>query len=241
MKKIILIILLFVVNISFAQSPEKVSFQAVIRNSSDELITESAVGMRISINQGTFDGITVYSENHSLMSNINGLITLQIGNGNVMTGAFSSINWSNGPYFIKTETDPDGGSNYTIIGTSQILSVPYALHANTADSVTNDQINDGDTLIGNEFNESVLLNGNMLETTDQGGTIYTDLSSLQDGVNDNDADSTNELQSITISNDTIFLSDGGEIKLPTSSPVVLSDENGIDWTISVDTNGQLIT
>ncbi|WP_445718188.1 hypothetical protein, partial [Flavobacterium sp.] len=69
-------------------------------------------------------------------SNINGLVSLEIGSGTVVSGDFTNINWSNGPYFIKTETDPTGGTSYSITGTSQLLSVPYALHAKTAETVT---------------------------------------------------------------------------------------------------------
>lgn len=120
----------------FAQSPQKMSYQAVIRNSSNALVTNTTIGMQISILQGSASGTAVYVETQTPSSNANGLVNLEIGAGNVVSGSFTAINWANGPYFIKTETDPAGGTNYTIIGTSQLLSVPYALHAKTAESVT---------------------------------------------------------------------------------------------------------
>jgi hypothetical protein len=120
----------------FAQAPEKMSYQAVIRNSSNALVTSAAVGMRISILQGSASGSSVYVETQTPTSNANGLVSLEIGTGTVVSGNFSSINWASGPYFIKTETDPAGETSYTITGTSQLLSVPYALHAKTAESVT---------------------------------------------------------------------------------------------------------
>ncbi len=110
------------------KSPQKMSYQAVIRDASNHLVT-TQIGMQISILQGTFDGTIVYSETHTPIPNINGLVTIEIGDGN--PSAFASIDWSNGPYFLKTETDPAGGTSYTITGTSQLLSVPYALYANS--------------------------------------------------------------------------------------------------------------
>jgi len=110
-----------------AQAPQKMSYQAVIRNSSNTLITSQAVGIRISILKGTSTGSPVYVETQTPTTNINGLASMEIGSGTVVSGNFSTINWANGPYFIKTETDPAGGTNYSITGTSELMSVPYAL------------------------------------------------------------------------------------------------------------------
>src|SRR5690554_566777 len=92
--------------------------------------------MQISILQGSASGTAVYVETQTPTSNANGLVSLEIGAGTVVSGDFTTIDWANGPYFIKTETDPTGGTSYTITGTSQLLSVPYALHAKTAETVT---------------------------------------------------------------------------------------------------------
>lgn len=117
---------------TFAQAPEKMSYQAVIRNSSDALVANQVVGMRISILQTTATGTAVYVETQTPTTNINGLVSLEIGTGTPVTGTFAGIDWATGPYFIKTETDPVGGTTYTITGTSQLLSVPYALYAATS-------------------------------------------------------------------------------------------------------------
>ena len=114
---------------SFAQSPEKMSYQAVIRNAANALVTNQQVGMQISILQGS---TAVYEETQTPTSNTNGLVTLEIGTGTIVSGTFSSIDWSADTYFIKIETDPAGGTNYTITGTSQLLSVPFALYAKTS-------------------------------------------------------------------------------------------------------------
>jgi len=116
-----------------AQSPQKTSYQAVIRNSSDQLVTNQQVGMQISIFQGLPDGTAEYVETHTPTTNVNGLVSIEIGGGSVVSGNFTTIDWSSGPYFIKTETAiAPPLTTYTITGTSEILSVPYALYANNS-------------------------------------------------------------------------------------------------------------
>lgn len=124
--------LLLVLGTCFAQSPQKMSYQAVIRNSAGNLVTNTTVGMRLSVLQNSATGIAVYVETQTPSTNANGLVSLEIGSGTVVNGTMSGINWAIGMYFLKTETDPTGGINYTIAGTSQLLSVPYALYAETA-------------------------------------------------------------------------------------------------------------
>lgn len=116
-----------------AQAPESFSFQAVVRNSSNDLIMNGNIGMRISIVQGAANGTPVYVETHTTSTNVNGLISLVIGTGTIESGVFADIDWSTGVYFVQTETDPNGGSNYSITSTTQLLSVPYALSAKTAE------------------------------------------------------------------------------------------------------------
>jgi hypothetical protein len=127
----IAIIFILSINLS-AQSPQKFSCQTVIRNSNNQLLSNQQVGIKISILQGSETGIVVYSENHAPNTNTNGLATLSIGSGSVLSGSFQNINWSSGLYYIQTETDPNGGNNYTITSTQQLLSVPYALFAETS-------------------------------------------------------------------------------------------------------------
>ncbi len=119
-----------------AQAPNKMSYQAVIRNASNALVMNQAVGMRISILEGSTNGIPVYVETQNPTTNANGLASLKIGGGTVVSGNFSAIDWSFGSYFIKTETDPSGATSYSITGTSQLLSVPYALYAANSGNTT---------------------------------------------------------------------------------------------------------
>lgn len=133
MKKIsILVGALLLAGLSFAQAPQKMSYQSVVRNSSNALVANAPVGIRVSILDGSASGPAVYVETHTVTTNANGLATLQVGNGTVSSGTFSAIDWSTGSYFIKTETDVTGGTNYALAGTSELLSVPYALYAENA-------------------------------------------------------------------------------------------------------------
>ena len=121
--------MLFVIFESNAQVPQKMSYQAVIRNQNNSLLSNILIAMKISIIQTDSLLEPVYQEYQLATTNINGLVSLQIGTGIVMNGDFKKIDWSKGPYFIKTETDPEGGFNFRIVGTSELLSVPFALYA----------------------------------------------------------------------------------------------------------------
>lgn len=112
-----------------AQAPTRISYQAVMTDTADLPILNATVGIRISILQGSASGASVFVETHTTATNGNGLISIQIGGGTPVTGSIGAIDWSTGPYFVRTETDPNGGTNYTITGTSELLSVPYALYS----------------------------------------------------------------------------------------------------------------
>ncbi len=118
-----------------AQAPQRMSYQSVVRDADDNLITGTVIGMQISILQGSADGMAVYAETQTPESNANGLVSIEIGAGNT-TDDFSAIHWEEGPYYLKIEIDIDGGTNYGITSISRILSVPYALHAAHAETFT---------------------------------------------------------------------------------------------------------
>jgi hypothetical protein len=128
----------------WSQSPQKFSYQAIIRNVEGKLVQNSSIGMRFSILQGSPTGLAVYVETHHTLTNVNGLVTLEVGGG-LTSYSFDSINWANGPYFLSTETDPAGGTNYSITGVAQLLSVPYALYAGSGDynDLKNKPVTDG--------------------------------------------------------------------------------------------------
>lgn len=118
-----------------AQVPQKMTYQSVVRDADDLLVTNSTVGVQISITEGT-STFPVYIEQHTATTNNNGLLTLQVGDGLVIVGDFSSIDWGNGVYSIETGVDINGGANYTINGLSELLSVPYAFYAQNVESST---------------------------------------------------------------------------------------------------------
>nr|AOE11638.1 hypothetical phage tail fibre protein [uncultured bacterium] len=173
MKNITPLLFLFITFSFFAQSPDKMSYQAVIRDATNTLLTNQSVGMQISILQTATIGTTVYAETHTVTTNTNGLVSLEIGMGDT-SDDFSTIDWSAGPYFIKTETDPTGGTSYTITGTSQLMSVPFAMYAKTSgDGITAEQ---SDAIIENNGKVSMVL-GTTAKTALAGDT--TTISSDQ--------------------------------------------------------------
>lgn len=175
-----------------AQAPQKMSYQFVVRNSSGTLLANHTVGIKISILQGSVTGTVIFAETYSPnpQTNANGLVSLEIGSGTALTGTLTGINWAQGPYFLKTETDPEGGTSYTISGTSQLLSVPYALYAKTA---------------ANGFS------GAWADITNKPTTL------AGYGITDADGSITNEIQSLNLSGTILSLSNGGgSVTLPSS-------------------------
>ena len=113
----------------YGQSPQSFSYQAIVRGANNVLVSNKQVGLKISLLQGSENGNPAYVETHSPIANENGLVSIVIGSGTKVNGTFASIDWSKGPYFIKTETDPSGGTSYSLTTMSQLMSVPYALFA----------------------------------------------------------------------------------------------------------------
>ncbi len=137
MKRIQLSLLAFALaSLVVAQAPQAIKYQSVVRDNAGVELVNQNVGFRISVLQGSASGAVVYSETHAVSTNAYGLAHFNIGEGNVVSGDFATIDWGADTYFFKVDLDATGGTNYQFIGTSQALSVPYALHARTADSVT---------------------------------------------------------------------------------------------------------
>jgi len=126
---------------AIAQAPRKLSYQCVVRDAAGKLVQQKNIGLRLSILQVSASGNSVYSETHNATTNINGLLTVEIGGG-ITTDTFENINWANGPYFLKTEVDPAGAANYSITGVTQMLSVPYSLYSEKAGNGFSGNYND---------------------------------------------------------------------------------------------------
>jgi hypothetical protein len=137
MKFLFIFLSLFVSTLLFSQAPEGINYQAVMRNSSGNLVTNSTVAIRVQIRQGSSTGTTVYVERHSIISSSQGLINMVIGAGTPQVGTFNNINWAVGPFFVNLAVDFSNGVNYQDFGTQQLMSVPYALYAKTSGAQLN--------------------------------------------------------------------------------------------------------
>lgn len=138
MKKINLLIVFCFSMLTFVQAqiaPKAFNYSAVARNSSGQPITTTAIGIQISILKTTSTGTIEYSENHVVNTDAFGLFNLVVGGGAVQSGSMNSIDWSNDNYFLKVDMDVNGGTNFQTMGVTQLLSVPYALYAETAESI----------------------------------------------------------------------------------------------------------
>ena len=199
-----MMIMVFAVAVAMAQAPEKFSYQAVVRNANNALVTNAPVSVRVSILQGSVTGSIVYMEMHTVPTNANGLLTIEIGGGTVQQGSFAGINWANGPFFLKMETDPAGGSNYSITSVQQLMSVPYALYAKDAGNIPTVPAN-----VSAFTNDAGYITAQDIPEIP---TVPTNVSAF---VNDVPyMTSFTEQQILTISNDTIFLTGGSFVKLP---------------------------
>lgn len=197
-----LLIGLFSIGMAQAQAPSKFSYQAVVRDASGALINKSPVGIQISLYKNATSGSAVYVERHTTNSNANGLISIEIGSGTLQSGNFRTIDWGNNNYFIKSEMDPNGGTSYTVELSNQLLSVPYALYANssapqkendpefkassaasiTSSNITdwdNDLVDDADSDPANEI-QDLDLTGSILTITNNGSATSIDLSGYLD-------------------------------------------------------------
>lgn len=131
MNRLYIIMIFLVANLSLmAQVPQSVKYQAVVRDNNNNLIVNQSVGLQISVLQGSISGPVIYEETFTENTNGHGLVFLNIGRGTPVVGTFTQIDWKNGPYFLETAIDINGGTSYSVMGTSELLSVPYALYAN---------------------------------------------------------------------------------------------------------------
>ncbi|MCF8222647.1 MAG: hypothetical protein K9J25_05825 [Bacteroidales bacterium] len=224
MKQIILLISFFIIAFSaYSQSPSKLTYQAIARDGNGNLLQEENLDVGISIHTGTPDGELVWEGFFQVTTNKFGLFTLEICDNGSSAYNFENINWAGNEHFIKVQIDD--GTGYREMGTSQILSVPYALHANT---VSNSDDADADP--NNELIQSASLNGTYLELTDQGGTRQVDLSPLQTGSGTDD-------QTLSITDHTLIIENGNSVTLPDNDNQALSIT---DHTIAIENGNSVI-
>ncbi len=138
MKKIIasrfslLVLVMLACTSLFGQAPQSFNYQAVVRDVAGTILPNQMVALRMNIHEGSAIGPTVYSETHMPTTNAFGLVNLQIGAGTVVSGSFAAIQWGGNSHFIEVELDPAGGTNYLSLGAQQLVSVPYALYADSS-------------------------------------------------------------------------------------------------------------
>jgi hypothetical protein len=197
-----LLVIIFTPTQTTAQTPQAFKYQTVVRDASGQVLANQIVSFRIRILQGNIQGTSVYSETHLSTTNMYGLSNLEIGDGLVESGSFVAIDWSADQYFVQVSLDIAGGSNYQLMGVSQLLSVPYALHAQSADTV----LNNPDPDPTNELQQLSLIGDTL--SIENGNAV--DLS----GLSYPDPDSTNELQQLSLNGDTIFIENGNYIVIP---------------------------
>lgn len=143
MKKLLLLFVLSVSSLAFAQVPQGISYQAIALNGSGSPVVSSNVNVKLSILDTSATGAVLYSETHLKQTNAQGLFNLVIGQGTVISGTFASIKWETNSKFLRVEMDATGGTSFAVVGTTQLLSVPYAMHAGTVSSIAgNSNIND---------------------------------------------------------------------------------------------------
>lgn len=251
MKNILFTIFILVVGFQVSsQSPNAFQYQAILRNAEGLPWVNQAVSLRISILSDTIQNIIEYIEIQYVMTDNTGRINLQIGKGNSQTGAISEINWGVGDHFIRIEFDPNGGSNFVMAGQSQLLSVPYALFAGDGGTeyfsgegiIISDNVisNSGDLSNTNEL-QTISKSGNVISLNQGGGSVsdsdnqtltisalgtvrqiqISGGNTVNIDVSDSDNNPNNELQIISIAGDTIFLSNGGFVKLPVPSNAIV--------------------
>jgi microcystin-dependent protein len=232
MKKLytLTISILLIINVAAAQAPLVFKYQASIRDNNGIALLNKLVAIKISLLAGTANGASVYSEVHNVVTSDFGIVNLNIGNGTNTSGNFSTIDWGSNTYFIKTEVDINNGTNFLFMGTSQLLSVPYAMFAAKSGNAANDRDQDSTNEI-----QAINLNGNNLQLSKNGGSVDLtkyDKDSQQlvlsgnilsitkgnsivlSGAVDLDADPTNEIQNLSLSKDTLKLSKANYIVLP---------------------------
>ena len=216
MKKILFIFLfIFTVFSIIAQSPVYFNYQASVKDDNGSPLKDQLVSIKFSVLEGADSGFTVYLEHHQAISSQNGIINLKIGNGQNVLGSLSDLDWAKKLYWVEVEMDKAGGNDYELVSSAQLLSVPYALHANT--SATTDT---ADFALNSQNSETALYaqNSNFAENSNYSeNSNFADTAEYVINVDDADANPENEIQTLSIDAHMLSISGGNTIQLPTVS------------------------
>jgi hypothetical protein len=169
MKRILISLFFLIGALSlFSQAPEGFSYQAVVRDNGGFPVANQAVSFRFTIIQGTPAGASVFEETHNLTTDDFGVVSLVINNGTGKVGTFETINWGSDSYFLKVEIDKTGGTSYSDMGTTQLLSVPYALYAKASANGFSGNYNDLVNRPVTDGSETKISAGNNMTVTGSG-------------------------------------------------------------------------
>ena len=197
-----------------AQAPQSVTLQSVLRDAAGRLVANQNIAVRLTLTQGSATGTVVYCETHAAVTNSYGLYSVLLGQGTPSQGVFSSIDWGNGPYFLTTEADPAGGTAYSLAVVQPLVSVPYALYADTAARVAQATTAADATHATNADHSTISDNAT--------NALYADTARYY-----------HERQVLTRGNDTIYLTGGSYVVLPPSSNANINN-NYIDSVVRVN-------
>ena len=184
------------------QAPQAFNYQAIVRNDAGELVLDQNVSLRISIHSEGDD--EVYAERHSVLTSNVGTIALRIGEGTVLSGDFQSIAWEAGEYSVETAIDLSNGTDYTVIGNSQLISVPYALHANTSGDKVWVLRSEGAVFV-NSANENLI---DAVPDVNQRDIVIASDDDVSTGIKLQDFGTGGETYSLTATNNTSSLGGG---------------------------------
>src|SRR3989339_175115 len=226
-----LMILFLGTHLVLAQPQSTLKYQAVVRNSQGLVVENQQVSLRISLLADTVTGAVDYSETHLTTTNTFGFVVINIGGGTPQVGQYQELDWAKHQYFVKVEIDIEGGDNFTEMGTSPLLSVPYALYAQTVA-----QNNDADADPTNEI-QDLVLTGNQLSITNNPAATLIDLSYLIG----------TDAQTLTLMGDSLAISNGNKLDLlpykdntdaqtlaPAGSELTITGGNSIDLSTLKD-------
>lgn len=221
MKTLYSIIFLTLVSfLGYSQVPEAFNYQAVMRNASGDILTNAQIAVQISILQDSESGTAAYVERFNPTTNDYGLIAIKLGKGTVQSGAFNTIDWGAHAHYIKVEVDPNNGTDFTTMGTTQLLSVPYALYAKSGGD------DDADADATNEL-QTISKTGNTVTLSNGGGTFTDD-------VDDADADPLNEIQTLSVTGTDLSISDGNTVPLPPPANNTITSDMIMDGEVKTD-------
>jgi hypothetical protein len=205
MKRInfIIIVFLCIITLGYSQTPPSLfNYSAVARDVSGQPIAGSTIGIKISIIKTSINGATVYVEDHIVNTDAFGLFNIVIGGGTLQSGSMALIDWSIDNYYLEVSMDPTGGNNFLIMGTTQLLSVPYAMHSRTADSIVGGNFSETDPVFGLSVSSGITSLdtsswNNKLDSFVESDPLYS--SSASSGITTGDTSNWNNKQNLLIS------------------------------------------